>query len=215
MKRFRFTLLVICLLLFWLGYKDLSLRLENPAPEEIPLELLLRQGPPQQWLTITGGYQNLDEAISTSGTLELDALLVPLKRSPNQEQIDLLIETHDRELLTLFSEYHFNLETEQEKEQFRREHADRFTSSRPVTGMLITGLVADNNRSKLEDLARQLGLKVEPGVLFMAEGKEPPNLRGYFYLGAALLGLGKFISMMRRGKKNRSTGSQLAEGKNA
>ena len=79
MKRFRFTLLAICLLLLWLGWNDLSLLLRNPKPQTIGLEELVRTGPPRDWLHVTGGYQDLTEAISTSGSVDLDAFLVPLK----------------------------------------------------------------------------------------------------------------------------------------
>ena len=197
MKRFRFTLLVVCLLLGWLGFNDLSLQFRNRSPETISLRQLLNHQASQEWVRVTGGYQNLDEAISTSGTLELNALLVPLKGSPEQKQIDILIETRDPEQLSLFSKYHFQLESAEQRKIFRKNHADRFFSPRPVTGMITGGLVADNNRDKLEELASQLGLAVSPGVIFIAEGKQPAGFRGYFFLGAAVLGLLKFASMLR------------------
>ncbi len=211
MNRFRITLLVICLLLLWLGYKDLSVLMRNRSPQSITLEQLLTQGAPQDWLTVEGGYQNLDEAISTTGTLELDALLVPLKRSPDQQQVDLLIETRDPELLALFIEYHFQLDTEQERQEFRDKNADRFTRPRQVTGMLVSGLVADNNRSKLEKLATELGMQISPGINFIAEGKEPASLRGYFFIGAALLGLLKFFSMLRKKPAGATTQVETAD----
>ncbi len=197
-NRFRITLLMICLLLFWLGLNDLRVQLRNPTPEILSLEQLLDKGASREWVTIVDGYQNLQEAISTSGTLELDALLVPLKRNPGQKQIDLLIETRDQELLSLFTEYNFHLDNESEKVKFRQEHADRFNRPRAVTGMVIGGMVADSNRSKLEKLAMELGMNVPAGIQFIAEGKEPDQIRAYFFLGVALLGLVKFVSVTRR-----------------
>jgi hypothetical protein len=198
MKRFRITLLVFCLLLFWLGFQDLSLQWRNPNPEILTLEQMIKDGASREWVTIEAGYQNIEEAISTTGTLELDALLVPLKRQPDQESVDLLVETRDPELLSLFSEYHFQLESDVDREKFRQAHADRFSSPRRVTGMVIDGMVADANRSKLEELAIKLGFKVSPGILFIAEGKEPNHWRGYIFLGVAILGLLKFFSLLRR-----------------
>jgi len=198
MKRFRLTLLAISLLLLWLGVSGLSVQWRNQTPKKISLSQLLKNGADQEWVTVEGGYQQLDTAISTTGTLELDSLLVPLKRTPEQEQIDLLIETRDPELLLQFTEYHFNLDSEAEKARFRVAQADLFSRPRSVTGMIIGGLVADNNRGKLEELATQLGMSVAPGIMFIAEGKEPSSLRGYFFLGAGILGLCKFASMLRR-----------------
>ena len=81
MKRFRFTLTAICLVLLWLGWTDVSLFLRNRAPLTITEAELVKNGPPREWLHITGGYQDLLMGISTSGSVELDAFLVPLRVS--------------------------------------------------------------------------------------------------------------------------------------
>ena len=198
MKRFRITLLILCLLLLWLGVNDLERQWRNPSPQSLSLQQLLDRGTSREWVTINGGYQDLLEAISTSGTLELDALLVPLKRDPHQQQIDLLFETRDPELLKLFSTYNFQLDSEQEKQLFRQKFADRIIRPHQVTGMIISGLAADNNREKLKKLATELGLAVQPEMLFVAEGENPNSWRGYLFLGAAVLGLLKFAHLLRR-----------------
>lgn len=191
MKRFRFTLIAICLVLLYMGYADVSLFLRNQEPAEISIEELIAAGPPQQWLRVTGGYLNLDEAISTSGSVELEALLVPLTPGPKQDRYDVLVETHEPHLLDLFGTYHFNLDSLYDKENFREEHARSFFGQRNVTGMLQSSLVAGNNLNRLRKLARAGGMDVPQEVIFLSEGKTPPTWRGFFFLVIALAGLGK------------------------
>lgn len=210
MKRFRLTLLLICLLLLWLGGRDLSLLWRNPAPESLSVQQLLSSGPSREWVRIVDGFQVLDEAISTSGTLELDALLIPVKRDPTQQRADLFIESRDPQLLSLFSTYHFQLDSEQEKQSYRKAHADEFVRRQPVSGMLISGLTAENNRRNLAELAGSLDMAVRPDVIFVAAGKQPGGLRGYLFVAAALLGLGKLISMMRKPGESVSKGNLKA-----
>ena len=193
MKRFRFTLIAVCLVLLYMGYGDLSLYLRNQTPAEISIEQLIRQGPPQEWLHVTGGYLNLDEAISTSGSVELDALLVPLTPEPEQERYEVLVETHDTQLLDLFKTYHFKLDTLYDKEAFREENARVFFSQRDITGMLQTSLIADNNLNQLKKLARAGGLDIPEEVFFLSEGKTPPFWRGFFFLAVALAGMAKVL----------------------
>ena len=197
MKRFRLTLLLVCLVLLWLGYNDLSLLWRNRTPAVQTLDQLVNQGPAREWVTIEGGYMIFDEAISTSGTLDLEALLVPLKRRADQQQADIFVETRDPQLLSLFSEYHFQLDSEKEQARFRGTYADRFVRPRKITGMIIDGMTAESNRGKLLELAGTLGIELRPDTVFVAEGKEPNGLRGYLFLGAALLGLVRFIRLMR------------------
>ena len=115
MKRFRYTLLAVCLVLLWLGWTDISFFLANRTPAQLSIQQLERFGPPRDWLQITGGRLDLEQAISTSGTLELDALLVPLKSAPDVEKLALLVETRDPGLLELFRTYHFMLDTPSEQ----------------------------------------------------------------------------------------------------
>lgn len=198
MKRFRFTLLAICLLLLWLGWNDVSLLLRNPEPQTIGLEDLVRTGPPRDWLHVTGGYQDLTEAISTSGSVEIDAFLVPLKTGPAAPSFQVLVETRDPKIIGLLRTYYFKLDSPAARQQYLAEHQTDFHGRRDVTGMLITGLVATGNRDKLMTLAKQLGMKVPENVIFISEGEKPVAWRGFVFLGLALAGLVKFVLMGRK-----------------
>jgi len=198
MKRFRFTLLAICLVLLWLGWTDASLSLRNPEPATLPLAELQREGAPREWLHVTGGYQDLQNAISTSGTVKLEAFLVPMKTSPHADTFRVLVETRDPQILDLLRTYYFKLDSPAEQQRFLTEHAEAFHARRDVTGMLITGLIASGNRDKLMTLAKQLGMQVPEDVIFISEGKEPPSWRGFLFLALALAGLVKFGMMLRR-----------------
>jgi hypothetical protein len=196
--RFRFTLLAICLLLLWLGWNDVSLLLRNPGPQTISLQELVKTGPPRDWLQVTGGYQDLTEAISTSGSVDIDAFLVPLKTAPDSSSFRVLVETRDPKIIDLLKTYYFKLDSPAAQQQFLAEHERDFHAPRDVTGMLITGLVATGNRDKLMTLAKQLGMKVPENVIFLGEGEKPVAWRGFVFLGLALAGLAKFALM---GKK--------------
>lgn len=201
MKRFRFTLLAICLVLLWLGWNDISLFLRNRAPADVSILTLEEQGAPREWIRVSDGTINLEKAISTSGSLELDALLVPLQSSPDRKKISVLVETRDPRLIDLFRTYHFQLDSIFDKERFLLEHREEFSSRREVTGTLITGLIASGNRDKLMTVAEAVGMDVPSDVLFISEGNEPPRYRGFFFAGVGLLGLIKVLSRWKEGKK--------------
>ncbi len=199
MKRFRYTLLAVCLVLLYLGYADVSLFLRNRAPLPIAIENLERGDAPREWLQVQDAVVDLENAISTSGSIELSALLVPLKSSPDQEGFGVLLETRDPQLLELFKTYNFLLDSALERERYLEEHKDEFLYRRDVTGMLVTGLIATGNRDKLMTLARDVGMQIPENVIFISEGKEPARWRGFFFVAMALLGLVKF-AMMGKGK---------------
>lgn len=194
MKRFRFTLIAVCLVLFYLGWDDVSLFLRNRAPQTVDIAAVEQNGAPREWLHVTGGTLDLNEAISTSGSIELDALLIPLKSDPAVAGFRVLVETRDPRLLDLFQTYHFKLDSALEKERFLAEHRKDFLTVRDVRGTLITGLVATGNRDKLATLAREVGMNVADDVVFIAEGKEPPRFRGFFFLTVAILALLKLLT---------------------
>jgi len=198
MKRFRFTLLAVCLLLLYLGWTDTALFLRNPAPAEIGIAELEAGNIPREWLHVTGGYEDLTEAISTSGSLEIEAFLVPLKSSPDAQGFKVLVETRDPKVLDLLRTYYFTLESDEAQKAFLQEHAAEFRGVREVTAMVAGGLVTSGNRDRLLQLARQLGMQVPPDVIFLSEGKEPGRWSGFFFLGVGLLGLIKVISQWRR-----------------
>jgi hypothetical protein len=194
MRRFRYTLLAICLVLLFLGGSDLLLWYDNQAPKMITIESLEKTGPPQEWLHVTSGYQDLDRAISTSGSVEMEALLVPLLKEPGQKQIKVLVETRNPHLLQIFQDYFFFTDTLQQKQAFRNEHIAEFNGQRDVTGMLVAGLIARGNRQKLLNLAKQTDLDVVEDVIFLSEGKEPDRWRGIFFTVVGLLGLFKVLT---------------------
>ena len=194
MRRFRYTLIAVCLVLLFLGVSDLILWFGNQTPQPVSIDELEQTGAPREWLQVTAGYQDLDRAISTSGSLELEALLVPLVTHPDQEQIRVMVETRDPHQLKLFQDYHFFSDTIPEKKEFRRKHGAEFKGQREITGMLVAGLIARGNQQKLLDLAKQTGLDIADEVIFLSEGKEPGKWRGVFLTVVGLLGLFKVLS---------------------
>lgn len=194
MKRFRFTLLAVCVVLFYLGWMDASLFFRNPEPLPITASELNTTGNSREWLHVTDGYLNLEEAISTSGSIELDALLVPLTASPEEAVYSVIVETRDPKLLEHFTAYNFKTESALQRERYLKEHYDDFHVQRSVTGMEVGGLIASGNRDKLLQLAKETGMDVSENVLFLSEGKEPAKIRGFFFLGIAFLGLVKIVS---------------------
>ena len=189
MKRFRFTLIAICLVLLYLGGNDLLLWFNNQSPQTLSISQLEENGTPQEWLNVKSGYMDLDRAISTSGSVEMEALLVPLVAHPDQERIRVMVETRDPDLLQLFKDYHFFTDTIPEKQAFRQKHAGTFKGQREITGMLVAGLIARGNQQKLLKLAKQTGLDMAENVIFLSEGKEPGKWRGVFFTVIGLLGM--------------------------
>ncbi len=198
MKRFRFTLIAICLVLVYLGWADVDLYLRNKTPQPIPLAELERQGAPREWLTIQGAYPDFLQAISTSGSLDVDAVLLPLKRSPEAAEFRIVVETRDPKFLELFRTYYFVLETEAERAAFLTEHQAELASPRSLTGVVATGSVASGNRDKLLKLAKEIGLPISNDVIFVSEGKKIEAFRGFFFLGLALLALVKILSQWKK-----------------
>ncbi len=198
MKRFRFTLLAVCLLLLWLGGTDLLTLFRNSEPLTISLAELEGSEPPRDWLHLTGGYQDLEEAISTSGSVELEAFLVPLKSAPDRADFRVLVETRNPRVMELLRTYYFQLDSEAAQRQFQDQHRDEFFGPRDVTGMVVTGLVASGNRDKLMKLAQDTGLQVPENVIFLSEGKEPARWRGFIFVALALAGLVRFATLWRQ-----------------
>jgi hypothetical protein len=194
MRRFRYTLIAVCLVLLFLGVSDLILWFNNQTPQPVTVDMLEQAGAPQEWLQVTSGYQDLDRAISTSGSVEMEALLIPLVTRPDQEEIRILVETRDPHLLQLFQDYHFLTDTITEKQAFRREHGDEFKGKREITGMLVAGIIARGNQQKLLKLAKETDLNIADDVIFLSEGKEPGKWRGAFFTLIGLLGLAKVLT---------------------
>ena len=194
MRRFRYTLIAVCLVLLFLGVTDLTLWFNNQTPQPVTIDTLEQTGAPREWLQVTAGYQDLDRAISTSGSVEMEALLIPLVTHPDQEQIRIMVETRNPHLLQLFQDYHFFTDTLPEKREFRREYGAEFKGQRDITGMLVAGLIARGNQQKLLKLAKETDLNIADDVIFLSEGKEPGKWRGVFFTVVGLLGLFKVFT---------------------
>ena len=198
MRRFRYTLIAVCLVLLFLGVTDLILWFNNQTPQAVTVETLEQTGAPREWLSVKGGYQDLDRGVSTSGSLEMEALLVPLLAHPDQEQIRIMVETRNPHLLKLFQDYHFLTDTIPDKQRFRREHSDEFKGQREITGMLVSGVIARGNQQKLLKLSKQTGLNIADDVIFLSEGKEPEKWRGVFFTVVGLLGLFRVLTRKKQ-----------------
>ncbi|MEN8728553.1 MAG: hypothetical protein AB1Z51_01975 [Desulfuromonadales bacterium] len=198
MKRFRFTLIAVCLVLLYLGVNDLLLWFKNQTPQAVTISQLEASGAPQEWLKIKAGYLDLDRAISTSGSVEMEALLIPLVTHPDQQRILVMVETRAPDLLQLFQEYHFFTDTIPEKRAFRNEYAEAFKGQRDITGMLVAGLIARGNQQKLLKLAKQTGLDIADNVIFLSEEKQPGKWRGVFFTVIGLLGLIKLLTYKKQ-----------------
>lgn len=212
MKRFRVTLLVVCLLLGWLGYTDLSLLLRNRAPQQISISELENQGATQEWISVNGGYQDLLQAINMSGTMEIDSFLVPLKRSASSPDNNVWFETRDPQIVELLKTYYFNLDTDEQRQQFLADNRAFFTAQRNVSGMTADNLIADSNSSKLRELLEEMQLPVAENVIFITEGKQPAALRGLFFAAISIIGLLKLLNDIKnRGKNPQTTAAETAE----
>lgn len=197
MRRFRYTLIAVCLVLLYLGGSDLLLWFNNQSAQTLSIKQLEESGAPQEWLNVKAGYMDLDRAISTSGSVEMEALLIPLVTHPDQQRIRVMVETRSTDLLQLFKEYHFFTDTIPEKQAFRNKHAEEFRGQRDVTGMLVAGLIASGNQQKLLKLAKQTGLDIAGDVIFLSEGKVPGKWRGVFFTVVGLLGLVRVLTGKR------------------
>lgn len=202
MKRFRITILAVCLILAWLGYSDISLMLRNRQPLEISLAALESNGAPREWLTVTG-TQDLLQAINMSGTMEIDSFLVPLKTAAGSSTMSVWFETRDPQIITALKTYYFMLDSDAKKEAFVKDNRNLFMGRRTLTGMTADSLVANSNQNKLEKLLTEMNIPVSEKTVFISEGKEPARWRGIFFTAIALVGMARiFYSFSRQGQEN-------------
>ncbi len=188
MKRFRVTLLAVCLLLTWLGYSDLQLHFRNKTPQIVSVHELEQSQPPREWLHVTAGYQNLLEAINMSGTMEIDAFLVPLKSSLDKQVASIWFETRDPQIVKLLKTYYFELNSDSARSEFVEENSVLIYAQRDLIGMTADSMVANNNQSKLEELLTLMKIPFGENTIFLSEGKEPVTYRGYFFVIIGILG---------------------------
>jgi len=198
MRRFRFTIMAVCLLLLLLGGSDLKVLLQNPQPHQVELADLTRGELPGAWLTVRGGMLDLTEAINMSGSIDIDAFLIPLKQDRNDTSLQVIVETRDPQIIETLSTYYFKLDSDAERQEYLARNQERFYLHKEISGMLAGGLVASGNRDNLASLAKQLGMDVPDNVIFLSEGKTPARWRGWFFTAIGLFGMLKMLL----GKKN-------------
>lgn len=202
MKRFRITILAICLILAWLGYSDISLLLRNRQPQLISINQLEQNGAPREWLQITGGKQDLLQAINMSGSMNIDSFLVPLKTDSESGTMKVWFETRNPQIIDTLKTYYFNLETDRQRTDFIKQNNHLFMAERTITGMTAENLVASSNQSKLVKLLKEMNIPVSEETIFISEGKSPIVWRGLFYSAIAIIGMIKiFTSFASPGKQ--------------
>jgi len=190
MKRFRITIIAVCIILSWLAYTDLSLYLRNPEPLTVSIAELETSGAPREWLQINDGVQNLLEAINMSGTMEITSFLVPLKQSKDSsKETRVWFETRDPEILDLLKTYYFLLNTDKEREEFVQKNEDIFFAKRQCIGLTADSLVAESNQKKLTELLQAMNIPVAEDTIFISEGKQPFLWRGVFFAVISIAGL--------------------------
>lgn len=202
MKRFRMTILAICLILGWLGFSDLSLLVRNQEPQQVSIAELEGRGAPREWLTVTDGVQDLLQAINMSGSMTIDSFLVPLKLDSEATTMKVWFETRDPQIISALKNYYFVLETDAQRAEFVEANKQLFMGRRSLTGMTADNLVASSNQNKLTELLQEMNIPVSDATIFISEGKEPAVWRGVFFAVVALIGLAKiFISFARQEKQ--------------
>jgi len=202
------TLLALSLVLLFLGYTDMSLYLNNTKAQEIDITGLINGEETQEKLIVRGGYLDLKNAVSTSGSIELDALLVPLTEEPGRQPFKVFVETRDPEIIKLVQKYQFEMDTEFLRKKFFEENKDKFYPQLTIEAMKFSSIVANRNQVKIIKLLRSVGLDVEDDVVFIAEGKQPPKYRGIFFLIVGLLGLLKSYDMFKKARDQKESVNQ-------
>lgn len=197
MRRFRFTILAVCLVLLWLGGTDLALWQRNPAPATVQLTTLEERGAPREWLRITDACFDLERAISMSGDIPPKALLVPLTSTPEGQNDQVWVESREPEYLELMISYHVLPDSEWEKKQFLLKNRERFHPCREIEGMLASTTTATANRNKLLKVLERADIDPPIDVLFISEGKEPSTWRGSFFAAVGLLGMIRIFTRWR------------------
>ena len=201
MKRFRFTLLAICLVLGILGYHDLKLFFSNQEPLPVSIAELEANGAPREWLQIDDGILDLKRAINPSGrleTFESGPFFVPVVSSLDGNTISVVVETRRSEVLEPLKKYVLGFDTVEEQKNFLDANQEAFRPQLAITGMTASWLTSTANRDKLLQLAKQQNMPVSENVIFISEGKVPGKFRGFFFAIIAVLGFLKFIQMTIR-----------------
>ncbi len=209
MNRYRVTVLVVCSILIILAIGDFYTINRNMEPQIIALDKISGDiTPDREWVTITGGTLMLEEAISNSGELEVDALVIPLVRGVGEKTYHTLVETRDSKLLNAFITYHLSLDSEAQKAEYLENNIDIFRMQRSVSGMIVVGafggLLPNRDQDIMRELAKSENMDLDQSVIFVHEGKEPAKpYRGIFFL---LMGIAGIIKVIVIGRNNKSIG---------
>ena len=201
MKRFRVTLLALSLVLLFLGIADLRTYMKNRQPQNVSIAELVAGVEHIERMNISGGYFDLLNAINTSGSIEIDALLVPLTVTPGEQPFKVFVETRNPDVLTLVTQYNLGMDTEEQRAKFLEDNKEKFYPQMDLAVMQFSNIVANSNQAKLVKLVESVGLKVDENVLFVSEGKEPPLLRGIFFFLFGILGVLKAVSMFKKARQ--------------
>lgn len=198
MNRFRFTFLVVCLALIYLGTNDLLSWSKNPEPTPISAAELISKGPVEDWVTVEGGILHLLDAANAGGDLPVEALMVPIRIGKEGGPAQIILQTQDADLIEAFSAYYISIETEAQRAEYLEKNKDVFFNPLPRTGMVTSGLIAANHRSRMIKLAKDLDLTIADNVIFLTEGKTPPPWwRGLFFFIVGVAGLFKLWNNWR------------------
>lgn len=204
MNRYRITVLVVCLVLIVLAAGDFYTLHRNSEPQIIAWDATAGEiSIDREWVTITGGTLMLEEAVSNSGELEIDALVIPLVRDIGEKTFRILIETRDPRLVEAFATYHLGLDSEAQKTDFLQKNISAFQMQRAVSGMVVVGafggLMPNRDREIMYELAEATNMDLADNAVFVHEGKEPASpIRGVFFLLVGLAGIIKLIIVWRK-----------------
>ncbi len=208
MNRYRVTVLVICAILLVLAVGDFYTLKRNSEPQVIAWDM--KTGgldPDREWVTITGGTLMLEEAVSNSGELEIDALVVPLVRDIDEKKFHVLVETRDPKLVEAFTKYHLGLDSDAEKAEFLEQNIDTFRMQKTIKGMVVVGafggLMPNRDQETMREVAKATNMDLAEDVVFIHEGNEPASpFRAIFFLVMAIAGVIKVIIISRQAKSS-------------
>lgn len=201
MKRFKITLLAICIVLAFLGYHDLKTFFKNPDPLQISIAELEQAGAPREWLKIQGGTLDLEQAINPTGqveTFETGPFFIPLTGETGSKEIQVVVEVWRKDVINTLKKFVLDFNTVEEQQAFLMQNIDDFHLKTEVTGMTASWLSSTANQDKLLKLAKEQNMPVSENVIFISEGKMPDKFRGFFFTIIAILGLLKFIQLVIR-----------------
>ncbi|THB74270.1 MAG: hypothetical protein D6B28_02305 [Gammaproteobacteria bacterium] len=213
MNRYRITVLVVCVVLIVLAVGDFYTLRRNYEPQVIAWDQISGGiSLDREWVTITGGTLMLEDAISNSGELEIDALVIPLVRDIGDKTFYILVETRDPKLIETLMTYKYAFDTEHEQAEFLEKNIEMFRVQRTVSGMVVVGafggLMPNRDQETMRELAKSENMELDENVIFVHEGNEPAKpYRGIFFLLMGIAGIIKVIIVMRQSNSGTASNS--------